>query len=188
MLHLTERTVDLVGERFDVALRAGELPDSTLMARRIGHGNYRVVASPAYLVQHGTPEHPSDLARHACLRYTKTGAAVRTTWSFGKGKRAIEAPVGGRFVSDDFVTLRMAAERGLGIARLPGLLVDDAIRAGRLVSLLEVHATDTTPLHLVYVGGRHLPPRTRAFLDFVEPRLVAALNHAVAGRAGVWRP
>lgn len=180
MLHLTDRPVDLVVERFDVALRTGVLPDSSLMARLVGSGSYRVVASPAYLARRGTPERPSDLSAHTCVRFTKLGAAVRTTWAFGRGKRAIEVPVSGRFVSDDFVSLRTAAERGLGIARLPTLTVYDALRAGRLVSLLDAYASPPTPLHLVYVGGR-LPSRTRAFLDFVEPRLARGLAHAMAG-------
>lgn len=176
MLHLTDRPVDLVAERFDVALRTGALTDSTLMARPVGNGAYRVVASPDYLARRGTPTRPSDLSEHDCLRFTRLGAAVRTTWPFGRGKRAVEVPVSGRFVSDDFVTLRTAAERGLGIARLPGLIVHEALRAGRLVRLLDGYAAPPTPLHMMYVGGRHLPPRTRAFLDFVEPRLARALS------------
>jgi DNA-binding transcriptional LysR family regulator len=174
-VQLTDRQVDLVAERFDVAIRAGALPDSTLVARLVGGSAYRVVASPAYLARHGTPRRPSDLSSHACLRFTKSGSAVRTTWPFGKGKRAIEVPVNGRLVSDDFVVLRTAAEHGLGIARLPAGVAHASIRAGRLVSLLESAAPPPTPVHLVYVGARHLPPRTRAFLDFVHPRLAAAI-------------
>jgi DNA-binding transcriptional LysR family regulator len=174
IVHLTDRHVDLVAERFDVAIRTGALPDSSLVARLIGSSAYRIVASPAYLARHGTPRRPSDLSGHACLRFTKAGTAVRTTWSFGKGKRATEVPVSGRLVSDDFVVLRTAAERGLGVARLPILVVQEALRAGTLVSLLESHAPPPTPVHILHVGGRHLPPRTRAFLDFVHPRLSRA--------------
>ncbi|MFM8680098.1 MAG: LysR substrate-binding domain-containing protein [Alphaproteobacteria bacterium] len=179
-LHLTDRQVDLVAERFDVAVRAGALPDSSLVARQVGGGVYRVVASAAYLARHGTPGRPSDLTAHHCLRFARLGSAVRTTWPFGKGRRAVEVPVGGRFASDDFASLRLAAERGLGIARLPGLVTHEAIRAGRLVGLLDAHAPPPTPLHVVHVGGRHVPSRTRAFLDFVAPRLARAL--AEAGR------
>jgi DNA-binding transcriptional LysR family regulator len=179
-LHLTDRQVDLVAERFDVAFRTGPLPDSNLVARRLGSGPYRVVATGAYLARHGTPQRPSDLVGHSCLRFTKLGTAVRTTWPFGKGKRAIEVPVTGRLVSDDFVTLRTAAERGLGIARLPAIVAHDAIRAGRLQCLLESFTPPPTPMHVVHVGGRHLPPRTRAFLDFVEPRFVRALEQMMS--------
>jgi DNA-binding transcriptional LysR family regulator len=177
-VQLTDRHVDLVTERFDVALRTGALPDSSLVAKLVGSSTYRVVASPEYLARHEPLRRPSDLTAHACLRFAKSGSAVRTTWPFGKGKRASEVPVSGRLVSDDFLVLRTAAERGLGVARLPLLVVHESIRANRLVSLLEAQAAPPTPLHLLHVGGRHLAPRTRAFLDFAHPRLVRAIAEA----------
>lgn len=174
-LQLSDRTVDLVAERFDVAIRAGELPDSSLIARRIGCSSHRIVASPAYLARHGTPQRPSDLTSHACLRFTRSGMEVRSSWPFGTGARRSDVPVSGRLVSDDFVVLRTAAEQGLGIARLPGLLVHGAIQAGRLVPLLDDQAPPPHPLHLLHPGGRRLPARTRAFIDFVQPRLAQSL-------------
>jgi len=175
LLQLTDRPVDLVAERFDVAIRAGELPESSLIARRIGSSTYRVVASPDYLSRHGSPQRPADLSSHACLRFTRSGMEVRPSWPFGAGARRMEVPVGGRLVSDDFVVLRTAAEQGLGIARLPGLLVHDAIQAGRLVALLDDQAPPPNPLHLLYPGGGRVPARTRAFIEFVQPRLAQAL-------------
>lgn len=180
MVHLTDRQVELVAERFDIAIRTGALPDSSLVAKLIGSSAYRVVASPAYLERHGTPRRPSDLSAHSCLRFTQSGTAVRTAWPFGKGKRATEVPVSGRLVSDDFVVLRRAAERGLGVARLPVVVVYEALRAGTLVDLLESYAPPPTPVHILHVGGRHVPPRTRAFIDFVHPRLVQAFADAFA--------
>jgi DNA-binding transcriptional LysR family regulator len=181
MLQLDDRQVDLVAERFDVAIRAAHLPDSSLIARRLGCSSYRVVASPAYLERHGTPQRPSDLLSHGCLRFTRSGMEVRSSWPFGSGARSSEVPVSGRLVSDDFVVLRMAAEQGLGIARLPGLLVHEAIQAGRLVTLMDDLAPPPTPLHLLHPGGGRLPARTRAFIDFVQPRMTLAL--AIAGSA-----
>ena len=180
LLQLTDRPVDLVAERFDVAIRAGELPDSSLMARRIGSSTYRVVASPAYLARHGTPQRPGDLTAHACLRFTRSGMEVRPSWPFGAGARCSEVPVSGRLVSDDFVVLRTAAEQGLGIARLPGLLVHEAIEAGRLVALFDDLAPPPNPLHLLHPGGGRLPARTRAFIEFVQPRMARALTVATA--------
>ena len=180
MVHLTDRPVDLVAERFDVAIRTGVLPDSELVARLVGTSAYRVVASPAYLAHHGTPPTPPDLSAHACLRFAKVGAAVSTTWPFGKGKRATQVPVHGRLVSDDFTVLLTAAEHGLGIARLPTVVAHEAIRAGRLVTLLEAYAPPPTQLHLITANARRLPTRTRVFLDFVHPRLMQALAEATS--------
>jgi DNA-binding transcriptional LysR family regulator len=178
MVHLADRQVDLVAERFDLAIRTGALPDSSLVARLVGSSTYRVVASPEYLARHGTPRRPSNLSGHPCLRFSRLGTAVKTTWPFGKGKRAIEVPVGGRLVSDDFVVLRRAAERGLGIARLPNVVVHESVQAGLLVTVLDAFAPPPTPVHILHVGARHLPPRTRAFIDFAHPRLVEAFGTA----------
>lgn len=178
VVHLTDRQVDLVAERFDIATRTGALPDSSLVAKLIGSSASRVVASPACVARHGTPRRPSDLSAHSCLRFTRSGTAERTTWPFGRGKRAIEVPVSGRLISDDFVVLRKAAERGLGIARLPIVVVHEALRAGTLIELLERDAPPPPPVHILHVGGRHMPPRTRAFIDFVHPRLVQSFADA----------
>lgn len=180
-LLLSDRMVDLVAERFDVAIRAGILPDSSLIARRIGSATDRIVASPDYLARHGVPQRPADLASHACLRFSRSGIELRSSWTFGAAGRSTEVQVGGRLVSDNFVVLRTAAEEGLGIARLPGLLAHESIQAGRLVPLLDDQAPPPTPLHLVLPGRTRLPARTRAFIDFVQPRLTQAL--AAAGLA-----
>jgi DNA-binding transcriptional LysR family regulator len=178
VLLLSDRLVDLVEERFDVAIRAGALRDSSLIARRIGSTTERIVASPAYLARHGTPQRPSDLSSHACLRFSRSGMEVRSSWPFGAGAHCSDVTVSGRLVSDDFAVLRTAAEQGLGIARLPGLLAHEAIQAGRLVPLLDDQAPPPTPLHLILPGGTRLPARTRAFIDFVQPRLTQALAEA----------
>ena len=180
MVHLTDRTVDLVAERFDVAIRAGELPDSSLVGRLVGTSTYRIVASAAYLERHGTPTRPSDLTAHACLRFTKAGTAVRTTWPFRQGKRTVDVPVIGRLVSDDFAVLGAAAERGMGVARLPAAVAHAGLRAARLVSVLDAYAPTPTPLNMLHVGTQRLPSRTRAFLDFAYPRLVQAIAEATA--------
>jgi DNA-binding transcriptional LysR family regulator len=170
-VHLTDRNVDLVSERFDVAVRMGALPDSSLVAKSLGTYTYRLVASPDYLARRGRPKKPQDLAAHECLRFGKATSNARTSWSFGKGRRTTEVLVGGRLLSDDLHLLLEAANQGLGIARLPPSMVNDPIAKRTLVPILEDHALPPIPVHLVYVGGRNLPARLRAFLDFMQPRL-----------------
>jgi DNA-binding transcriptional LysR family regulator len=170
-LHLTDRRVDLVAERFDVALRTGALEDSSLVAVRIASARHGLFASPRYLATRGTPRTPADLAAHDCLLFARAGAAVRSSWPLGKAKRLREVRVSGRLVADDWSVLREAAVRGAGIARLPLLHSRDAVRKGTLVSVLDDYAPPDVPLHLVYFGGRHLPPQTRAFIEFMRPRL-----------------
>ena len=108
-LHLTDRHVDVVAERFDVALRIGALADSSLVAQHVVSSGLQLFASPRYLRTHGTPRTPADLAAHDCLRFAKTGVAVRGTWPLGKGKRTKEVSVSGRLVADDWGVLREAA-------------------------------------------------------------------------------
>jgi len=174
-LHLTDRQVDLVAERFDVAVRVGALADSSLVAHRVGGSVVRLFASPRYLEAHGTPRRPLDLARHNCLLIAKAGLAPRATWPLGKGKRVREVSVAGRLVVDDFIVLREAAVRGLGIARLPEVHAREALQSGALVSVLDAYAPPEMPMHLVHLGGRHLPPRTRALIEFLRPRLATRL-------------
>lgn len=147
-LHLTDRHVDLVAERIDVALRIGARSDSSLVAQHVVSTSLRLFASPKYLETHGTPRKPADLSTHHCLRFAKTGVAVRGTWPLGKGKRVKEIGVAGRLVADDWGVLREAAVRGLGIARLPATVVREAVRKGKLVSVLDEYAPPPTPLHL----------------------------------------
>jgi DNA-binding transcriptional LysR family regulator len=175
-LHLTDRHVDLVAERFDVALRVGALPDSSLVSQLVGRSVFRIVASPSYLKAHGTPRKPADLAAHDCLVFAKTGAAPRGTWPLGRASRVREVRVAGRLVADDFTALREAALRGVGIARLPALHIDALIREGELVPVLEEYAPPAMPLQLVHLGGPHMPPRTRVFLEFMRPRLTRVLG------------
>jgi DNA-binding transcriptional LysR family regulator len=178
-VQLTDRHVDLVAERFDLAVRTGALPDSSLVTVPIGAASWRLVASPRYLAARGTPQRPTDLASHHCLLFARSGAVVRGAWPLGKGKRSREVSVAGRLVADDMVVLREAAVRGLGIARLPDMLVEAAIDRADLVAVLDDAAPSPTPLQIVHLGGRNLPPRTRAFIEFVRPRLARLIARRV---------
>ncbi len=175
-LHLTDRHVDLIADKFDVAMRAGPLPDSALVAHRVATSVMRLFASPAYLKAHGTPKLPADLAGHSCLLFATSAGAVRRTWPLGRPKHVRDVPVAGRFTADDLLVLREGAVRGLGIARLPAGLAKEQVRRGQLVPLLDAYSQAVTPLHLVHLGGRYVTPRTRAFIDFMAPRLAAVFE------------
>jgi DNA-binding transcriptional LysR family regulator len=163
-LDLTDRVVDLIGERFDAAVRVGRLPDSTLVARRIAPARRVVCAAPAYLAKHGVPRTPAALREHACLDYTYLAAPGG--WPFGNGRRTRRIAVQGPLSSNNGEVLREAALAGLGIALLPTFIVGDDLRAGRLRSLLAAYECWDAAIFVVYPATRHLAPKLRAFVDF----------------------
>ncbi|WP_434625831.1 LysR family transcriptional regulator [Azospirillum sp. B2RO_4] len=167
---LSDRVQRLIDDGFDLAIRAGRLADSTLIARRLRPLRRHVVASPDYLERRGVPQSPSDLARHDCL--TLLSGSGRTEWEFlVSDRREILRPAGG-FQTDSLWLLRHAAVGGLGLARLADFIVEDDIRAGRLIPVLtELEVTDEA-IHAVYPATRHVSPKVRSFIE----HLLAGLN------------
>jgi DNA-binding transcriptional LysR family regulator len=171
---LTDRVVDLMEDRTDVALRSGPLKNSRLVARKLGQTRLMVVASPAYLARAGTPRTPDDLAQHNCLAFSYTRAV--NGWPFiQRGRRTEFMPQGNTQISDG-EALRAVALAGLGLARLAAFQVRADLDAGRLVPVLEDYdAGETEDIHAVYLGhGAHLPARVRAFLDFLVAHVKVA--------------
>lgn len=165
---LTDNVIDLLEERADVAIRAGPLRESRLVARKLGQSRMVLVAAPSYLATHGTPRALSDLGRHNMLAF----GFVRHMdgWPFVDASGAsILVPVIGTLTLTDGEAMRQTTVAGAGIARLARWHVQPDIDAGRLVPLLEdFNPGDLEPTHAVYVGqGKHLPARVRAFLDFL---------------------
>jgi DNA-binding transcriptional LysR family regulator len=140
----SDRRVDLLAERYDVAIRLGTLADSTLVARRIAEMHGAVVAAPAYLARYGEPRTLADLAKHDVLI-----EGGRTTWPLLDGGRRVNVPVHGRFDTDSGEATAAAAVAGLGIAMLPTFLVGEHIAAGRLVRILRQHAVPTFGMYVV---------------------------------------
>ncbi|OBQ63582.1 LysR family transcriptional regulator [Mesorhizobium erdmanii] len=165
---LTDNVIDLLEERADVAIRAGPLRESRLVARKLGEGRMVVIAAPSYLEARGTPHTLADLAGHNMLAF---GFARHIDgWPFVDAAGApIIVPIVGNLMLTDGEAMRLAAIAGAGIARLAHWHVEADIAAGRLVPLLEAfNPGDLEPTHAVYVGqGKHLPARVRAFLDFL---------------------
>jgi DNA-binding transcriptional LysR family regulator len=166
---MNDRIVDVVEEGFDLAVRIGRLPDSSLVARKLAPIRTVICASPAYLEQHGTPQTPDDLKRHHCLCYTNV--APSEEWRFvGADGRSSSVEVKGRFRANNGDTLRTAALGGLGIAHLPSFIVGRDLQAATLVSLLADFVPRDLALHAVYPHSRHLSPKTRSFIDFLAER------------------
>ena len=161
-LMLLDRPVDLVEEGLDVAIRIGPLSDSSAIATRLGHLRRVMVASPTYLERRGVPATLDDIAAHDIVVFGGIGR-----WEFSEG------PV--RFAPRLSVTTAEAAidaaAAGLGITRVLSYQAVDALKRGTVVQVLARFGAEETPVHLLYPGGAHPPPKVRAFVDFAVPRL-----------------
>jgi DNA-binding transcriptional LysR family regulator len=173
-LALSDRFVDLVDEGFDLALRIGRLADSSLASRRLGRVPSVVCAAPAYLERRGAPRAPADLAGHDCLRYSLAGAG--RDWRLrGPDGHDRAYPTGGRCDCNHGGALRELAVGGAGLAQLPLFLVADALRAGRLRTVLDDFRSPDFGIYAVHPAGRAPAPKVRAAVEFfaetLPPRL-----------------
>lgn len=164
----TDRTVDLVDERFDIAIRAGRLADSSLTARTLGSIKRVLIAAPGYCKEHGTPRAPGELAQHTCLVFG-AGTAPNVWTLESNGKRA-EVHVTPRLTLNDPEVLRGAALAGVGIALLPEFVCAQDIRAKRLRHVLPEWGSAAMPVHAVYPTARLLSPAAAAFIELVRER------------------
>ncbi len=172
----TDEYVDIVQDGIDVAIRVAELKDSSLIARKIAPAKRVVCASPAYLLRHGVPKRPEDLAEHNCLIFTERTA--RDDWVFGTGPDRRVVSVTGTVRTNSIEVLVRAAVEGLGILRVAGYVVTDHFRNGQLVSLLREVPVADSAVYAVYPAGRHLSPKVRSFIDYLT---------ATIGQPEYWR-
>lgn len=163
----TDRVVDLIGERFDAAVRIGSLRDSSLVVRKIAPVHAVLVASPGYLARHGRPRTPQDLVGHECLIYT--GSLV-PEWQFLSGKRRFAIRPEGRLRSDSGEAILQWAIAGIGIADSPSFLVSDAIESGALEPLLLSYPRPEYGIHVVRPPGSHVPGKVRVLIDTLVER------------------
>lgn len=161
-LDFTDRSVDLITEGFDLAIRSGVLQDSSLIARRIASRMLFVCASPEYIEQHGKPEVITDLKKHNCL------LSSLSTWHFiderGKGN---QVKVEGNWYSNNAYATMQAAIHGAGLAQLPEFYVHKALDDGSLVSCLDEFQPTDNGIWAVYPSNRHLSPKVRMFVDLL---------------------
>jgi len=166
-LDFSDRRVDLVAEGIDVAIRLGQLGDSSLIARKIAWTTRVICAAPAYIERMGMPKSPTDLARHDCLAFREPGIHLND-WPFDTPNGRISMPISGSIIASDGATVFRLAEAGLGIARLSRFVAAPGLSDGRLVPLLQdFEVQDQTPMHVVYPHKRHLPPKVTAFVEFL---------------------
>ncbi|MEW6462828.1 LysR family transcriptional regulator [Pseudomonas sp. zjy_9] len=165
-LSLGDEVVDILGGQADVAVRFGHLPDSPLTARRIGETGQVVVASPAYLERHGTPQQPEDLLQHNCLRFNFRRA--EPNWPFIREGQGFSLKVCGNIECSSGEALAQLAREGAGITRIGEFSVTEDLQRGDLVPLLQAfNPGDREPIHAVFVGGTAMPARVRVFVDFL---------------------
>ncbi len=163
---LTDRLVDLVAEGFDVAIRMGELSNSTLVAKKIGSLNMQLYASPSFINKQGEPINPNDLSKFECIRFT--GDENSEEWVLKSGKVAKNVRVSGRISTNDMTLLRSFVLSGEGIAFMPHFLCAEDVNSGKLKILMKDWALSYGVIHVVYPGQRFLLPKVRAFVDHLS--------------------
>ncbi|MBD3618637.1 MAG: LysR family transcriptional regulator [Chromatiales bacterium] len=172
-LLLTDGYVDLVADGVDVAIRAGVLKDSTLVAKRVGSACWALFASPAYLQEAPSLRAPGDLSRHRCLQFTSFG---KEQWTLSSGKRRAVVSMEGNLIVNDLGVIRLMSLGGQGIGLLPTYICLDDIESGRLVRVLPKWQARADPIHLVYPRQRFIAPKLRAFVDVAAVELKRLLG------------
>jgi DNA-binding transcriptional LysR family regulator len=168
-LSIAEQAQDLIAENIDLAIRAGAIADSSLVARHLGSTGRGLLASTAYIAAHGEPQTPEELTAHNCLIYTGGFGSQRATahsWDFEGNAGTVTVEVHGRFRCDSVEGISDALRAGLGIARLPIWMFSEDILRGEVKAILSDWTASRIPIHAVYPSRRHLAPRVRAVIDF----------------------
>jgi DNA-binding transcriptional LysR family regulator len=181
----TDALVNLIDDGFEAAIRIGTLGNPDLVARRLTPYRLVLCASRAYLKAHGTPATPDALLAHQCLTYAypprSEWHAAQPEWILHGPDGRVSVPVDGRLKIDNSQALRRAALGGVGIAMLPAILVNDDLRAKRLIEVLPGYAAPEREVNLLYLRERQTTPKLRSFIDFVVERFgaEAASDHLV---------
>lgn len=167
-LSLDDRVVDLIGEGYEVAIRIGSLPDSSLIARRLASYRMVICASPAYLDAYGTPHSPEQLARYNCMGFMYS--VSQKHWQFIDENGTSEVQVNGNLRVNNGQALRTAALCGLGIIMQPEVLLSEDLATGRLARILPDQELPSYPMHIVYPSNRNMTPKLASFVEFISTR------------------
>lgn len=161
---LSDRVVDLIDERFDLAIRIGApKDDSRLLTRTVAHQQMVTCAAPAYLLRHGQPAAPDQLRAFGCLHFVAEGRVL--PWNFTVAGKPLSLVNEGALRLDNAEAIRMAALAGVGIAKLPSYIVAGDLRSGSLQTVLSEFAEPPEPIRVVYPSKRHMSPKIRCFID-----------------------
>jgi DNA-binding transcriptional LysR family regulator len=171
---LSDRNTHIVDDRIDLAIRIGELPDSSLVASRVGEIRRVVCASPDYFAERGIPQTPRDLSEHDCVTFDILMSP--DLWTFRHGNREESAGIHSRLVVNTAEAAVDAAMAGIGITRVLSYQAVSGLREGKLVAALQAFEPMPSPIDLVHVGQGPLLQKIRAFIDFAAPRLKARLR------------
>ena len=175
-LMLTDHIVNMVEENIDIAIRVGVLPDSSMIATRIGSIRIVVCGSPSYLKARSQPKQLRDLSKHDCI--TIDDHAAPAVWSFVRGRGATVAPIRSRLCVNTSEAAVLAAIDGAGLTRVMAYKMDAAKRAGKLAIVLEEFEPEPLPVHIMYPPRKPVPLKLRAFLNWITPRLKDRLTLA----------
>lgn len=174
---MSDRVVDLANEGFDVDIQIGEVADSRVVARRLGHVRFVTCASPGYLAAHGVPRTPEDLARHNCLAYARMHTGRLREWWFQENGRVYGKTVSGTLNANNSEALLVAAISGLGIANVSHFIAREAIAAGQVKPILTRYTAPGPPVHAVYLKSQNVAPKVRAFVDFLAANADIGQGH-----------
>jgi LysR family transcriptional regulator for bpeEF and oprC len=162
-----DRPVDLIEEGVDCAIRGGALPDSGLIARRIGVLHFLTCASPAYLAKNGRPLHPNDLLQHRCVNYFASKTGKIHDWEFSRGDEQIEIALPSSLAVNDSTAYISAGLAGLGVMQMASYTIEPHLESGALELLLEDWGSTPLPINVVYPQNRHLSAKVRVFVEWV---------------------
>jgi DNA-binding transcriptional LysR family regulator len=171
-LALTDRHVDLIGESFDVAIRAQQLEDTSLVARELFKNPLFLIASPDYLAQNGVPERPDELTKHNCIIYSQLGTP--NVWHFGHQGQDISVRVNGNFRCDNGDAILEATAAGVGLAVLPFWMIHSYLESGQVRIIMPDFKPSPLPVCAVYPQRRYLPLKVRYFTQFIMEKFAAS--------------
>ncbi|MGZ3691068.1 MAG: LysR family transcriptional regulator [Pseudobdellovibrio sp.] len=170
---LTDRRVELLAEGVDLAIRAGEMKDSTLIGKKLGYGSFFPMCSPQYIKKFGEPAHPRDLKNHQCLHFTPLGSE---TWKLKGPTGSLNVSVPGKVIINDMSMLRALVISGMGIALLPSFYCNNETKSGKLVRILQDWKTTPSPIQFVYPAQKFVSPKLSAFIEMATDPIRQSLK------------